>query len=583
MKAGRKRQPPGAGTWDQQVRLVAGLVLFTFVSTHFLNHALGNISFELMQWGQDVRYKVWHSQIGGYVLYGALATHVILVLWRLARRRTWRMPLWEAGQILLGLSIPYFLLNHIIMTRGAELKFKSYIDYQHELTVLWPDNALFQSTLLVLVWSHACIGLHFWLRMKRWYAALRSYLAVLALAIPILALTGWMSAARRQVLEGKTKNNVKPDQLLELSDLVDQWRLLVYGLVLLALVTPAAVSMLRWGQRRITITYPGTRTIRTQSGPTLLEISRIRNIPHMSVCGGRARCSTCRTLIIEGAGGLSKPSATESKVLGRIGAAPNVRLACQIRPANDISVRPLFNRGQPLQKEAIHDRYRWGVEQPVVVMFIDLRGFTSISEGRLPFDVVFILNRYVDGIAGIIRKNGGVVDKVMGDGIMALFGVETSFEEGARNALIALCQAVEELADINRDLNQHLTAPLRIAAGIHGGPVILGRIGLDTRSGAGASLTALGDVVNVAARLEGTSKEKNAVAAISRDVLAAAGLTSSAPSSSGQMESPLGKFEEVAIRGRNEPLQVACPATILPIHTALKSTQRGTKMSTGSA
>jgi len=559
MAAGKKRQPPGAGTWDQQVRLIAGLVLFTFVSTHFLNHALGNISFAWMQWGQDVRYEVWHSKVGGYVFYGALITHVLLALIKIARRRTWRMPIWEAGQIALGLTIPYFLLHHIVMTRGAELTFKSYIDYQHELTVLWPENALFQSTLLVLVWTHACIGLHFWLRMKRWYSALQPYLAISALALPLLALTGWISAARRQVLEGKTKNNITPEQLIHLDNLVDQWRAIVYGLVLLAFLIPILITLIRWGRGGITVTYPDAKVVKTPAGPTLLEISRIKNIPHMSVCGGRARCSTCRTLILEGASDLPKPSATETKVLGRIGATQNVRLACQVRPANDLSVRPLFNRGQPLRKEAIHDRYRWGVEQPVAVMFIDLRGFTTLSEGKLPFDVVFILNRYVDGVAGIIRKNGGVVDKVMGDGIMALFGVETTFEEGARSALNTLCDVMEELAEINRDLNQHLSAPLRIAVGLHGGPVILGRIGLDNRAGASASLTALGDVVNVAARLEGTAKQESAVAAISREILSAAGIATDA----------LGAFKDIAVRGRTEPLQVACPKTTGPIRQAL--------------
>ena len=211
-------------------------------------------------------------------------------------------------------------------------------------------------------------------------------------------------------------------------------------------------------------------------------------------------------------------------------------------------VRPLFSPGRTIGRDGLHDRYRWGIEQKVAVMFIDLRGFTSLSEGKLPFDVVFILNRYVDGVVRIIGKHGGMVDKVMGDGIMALFGVESPFESGVRAAVTTISDLTEELQRVNEDLADHITAPLRVAVGLHGGTAILGRIGLDGKSGVASGLTALGDVVNVASRLEGVSKEENALAAISAEIIEAAGL---------ELKGDFTK-RSVVVRGRQAPLEVIC-------------------------
>ncbi|WP_106751554.1 adenylate/guanylate cyclase domain-containing protein [Pannonibacter carbonis] len=554
------RTPPGKGPIAQQLRLYSGLVLFAFAATHFLNHALGNISLDLAQKGQDLRIVVWWSWPGTILLYGALLLHVGFALYRIAMRRTFRMPAWEALQIVLGLAIPYLLIRHIAMTRGAVTRYHSFLDYQHELSVLWPGSGLTQSFLLVIVWLHGCIGLHFWLRLKPWYPNWRGTLLALAVAVPILSLTGWINAARRLVLEGQFQLKVTAEQTAELQVLADAGRIVFFSLLLVAV----AVSLLRQfgaiGKRPITVHYLGEKSVRARPGPTLLEISRMKGVPHMSVCGGRARCSTCRTLIVSGAGNLAQPGPTEQQVLQRIHAGKNVRLACQVRPATDLVVRPLLNGGAAFPREGLQDRYRWGTEQPVVVMFVDLRGFTALSEGRLPFDVVFILNRYVDSVVRVIRKHDGMIDKVMGDGIMALFGVESGMAGGSRSALAAIVDLAEELKRVNRDLAAQLSAPLRIAVGLHGGSAILGRIGLDGRNGVASGLTALGDVVNVASRLEGVAKEQNALAAISLDVLKA----------SGAGLDPFMPLLQVPIRGRLAPLDVACPSSTAPILAALE-------------
>ena len=108
---GRRWRDPQA--W----RLGSGLVLFAFALTHFLNHALGLVSVEAMEAAQEVRRGFWRSAPGTILLYGAATVHVALALLKLARRRTWRMPPWEAVQIGLGLAIPILLAAHVAATR----------------------------------------------------------------------------------------------------------------------------------------------------------------------------------------------------------------------------------------------------------------------------------------------------------------------------------------------------------------------------------------------------------------------------------------------------------------------------------
>ena len=148
--------PPPNQAWllrlcnPQTWRLASGLVLFAFVLTHFLNHALGHVSLEAMQQGQGVRRAVWGSWPGTLLLYGAAAVHVGLALWKLVNRRTWRMPPWEAAQIALGLWIPFLAVAHVMTTRGLSAFYGVDPTYALELRLLWPARALMQSLFLLV-------------------------------------------------------------------------------------------------------------------------------------------------------------------------------------------------------------------------------------------------------------------------------------------------------------------------------------------------------------------------------------------------------------------------------------------------
>jgi adenylate cyclase len=160
-----------------------------------------------------------------------------------------------------------------------------------------------------------------------------------------------------------------------------------------------------------------------------------------------------------------------------------------------------------------------GMERTIAVLFADLRGFTQLSESRLPYDTVFILNRYFAAMGAAIEKAGGRVDKFIGDGVMALFGLDQPPTEAARTALAAARGMALALDALNDELRYELDQPLRMGIGIHLGPAILGSMGY----GRSRALTAVGDTVNVASRLEAATTEFGCQLVLSELVAAAAG------------------------------------------------------------
>ncbi|ELR03486.1 hypothetical protein GMDG_08913 [Pseudogymnoascus destructans 20631-21] len=106
------------------------------------------------------------------------------------------MPTWEFIQLALGLTIPVLLLPHIVNTRIAHDYFGVNDIYAYELIRLWPDSAVTQTLLLLLVWVHGCVGLHFWLRLAPQYHRFAPALLALAIFVPVAALGGFYSGGR---------------------------------------------------------------------------------------------------------------------------------------------------------------------------------------------------------------------------------------------------------------------------------------------------------------------------------------------------------------------------------------------------
>ena len=533
-----------------RLRLASGLVLMTFVDTHLLNHALGIHSLAAMEQGRELFVALWRSGPGTLLLYGALTCHIALVVHKLYRRRSLRMPVWEAAQIALGLMIPFWLAVHVVGTRGVHSLYGVDDSYLDELDVLWPGGAWRQTVMLLIVWLHGCIGVHFWLRLRPWYGHVRSWLFALALLLPTVALIGFVDAARdvgaRAAADpgwittaAAAQNWPDPAEKAWIYR-TEGW--IVNGFIAV-LVLVAGARMVRGlrARGRVRLRYPDGTMVAITPGMSVLEASRSAGIPHASVCGGRGRCSTCRVRVGEGIDHLPPPAADEQRVLKRIAAADGVRLACQLRPTHDLAVAPLLPAAAGPRDVRVQVNPGHGIEREIAVLFADLRAFTRMAEGRLPYDVVFVLNQYFKAMGAAIESEGGRVDKFIGDGIMALFGIERGPEEACRQALAGVRAMALALDRLNRDLADELRAPLRIAIGLQVGPVILGEMGYRRAT----SLTAIGDTVNVASRLEALAKE------LDLQLVVAARLTEQAGIDLSEYE-----LREIEIRGRQRPLRV---------------------------
>jgi len=202
--------------------------------------------------------------------------------------------------------------------------------------------------------------------------------------------------------------------------------------------------------------------------------------------------------------------------LGSIKAPENVRLACQIHPEGNLVVTRLLRSGTAGPEAGdLPEAGSDGVEKPLAVMFVDLRGFTRLSEKRLPFDIVFILNEFFSVVGSAITEQGGRIDKFLGDGLLAVFGERTGIEAGCRQALRAARAIDIALDHVNASLEAELGRALEVGIGIDAGPLVVGRIGY----GETVDFTVIGNAVNVASRLEALAKDKGFQIMVSREVV----------------------------------------------------------------
>lgn len=538
--------------WRSRIRPWTGAILFTYVTTHLLNHALGLVSLDAMEAGRWWFLALWRNPIASIALYAAFTLHVISALSSIYRRRTWRMPAWEATQLVLGLTIPFLLAAHVVGTRLANLLYDQPDPYHRVLLVQWtlrPDVGLRQVVALLVAWTHGCIGLHFWLRLRPWYARLRGVLLALGVLVPTLALLGFVNGGRAvaALARGPAATArllqlvLTPAQAQSLKQL--EWSIYLTFGGALALVLIAR-TIRRVAERRrgsIRIGYPDGREIVAPIGLTILEASRLNGIPHASVCGGRGRCSTCRVHVVAGLDAIPPPSDDERRVLDRVGAPPGVRLACQSRPRGDVRVRPLVSPESAAAPHHAERGSRAGDEQEVTVLFADLRGFTALAERRLPYDVVFFLNHYFEAVGRAIDAAGGVTNQFTGDGVMALFGVDADPADGCRRALRAAQGMAAGIEALSRTMEADLDGPLRIGIGIHTGPAVVGQMGY----GETIYLTAVGDTVHVASRFQDLTKQYQAQLVISEEVAARA-----------RVDVSTFARHEITVRNRKEPLAI---------------------------
>ncbi|KWR80807.1 MULTISPECIES: adenylate/guanylate cyclase domain-containing protein [Cupriavidus] len=538
----------------RSVRLATGLVLFTYIGTHLLNHSLGNFSLTWLERDLLVQKYIWQGWVGTILLYGSLVTHFFLGLWALYERRALYWTPGEMAQLLLGLCIPPLLANHVVNTRIAIAEFGMDKGYAQVLYAFWIDSPFFarvQLALLVVAWLHGCYGVWFWLRLKPWFGAWRSVLTSAAVLLPVLALLGflqggrevaalaqdpvWRAAAIRPATIGT------PPQNLWLAGLRTDFLLFDGGALLLVLAARLTRTVRERRGGRFAILYPNGRKVLAPHGFSVLEASRLAGIPHASTCGGRARCTLCRVRVLSDVP-LPAPAGAEQRVLDRLGADPQtLRLACQLRPTHDLAVWPLV---PPAASAAFLQRSQQDVmpqERFAAFMFVDMRDSTRLAAAQLPFDSIFVVSRFMGAVCSAVVQAGGQPNQFLGDAVLAIFGLNSDPSTACRQALRAVPLVAARIDELNAVLQQQLQIRIRFGIGLHCGRAVVGQIGFSEH----VTFTAIGDPLNVASRLEQLTKEMACEAIVSDQVFHHAGVSASS-------------LPHVAarLRGRDEPVPV---------------------------
>lgn len=553
------------GGWATRLRIGSGLILFTFAFFHFINIGLGLFHTDYLHGMQDGRKAVTRHDVMSVVLYAALLLHAGLALYSISQRRTLRMPFSTGLQVVLGLLIPLQLISHIVHTRYAHEIYDVNDEMGYIIVLMWPGTVIWmQSLLLLVVWIYGCIGLHMWLRLTRWWPKIVPYLIGVAVFIPSFALAGLLTEGRRiwadfadpflreQYIE---HYNWPSPEAFEAMFSVKDNALMAFWIALGAALAVFAIRKLWRRRHSVRVKYVEGPEVVAEKGMTLLEISQANGIPHTALCGGKGRCTTCRVIVEDGADKLPAPEEVEARSLTAVGAPKGARLACQIRPTEPLTAYRMF-RPEGGRHRAHASQ---GQERKLAVLFLDMRGFTSRTTGQLPYDIVFLLNRFFDAIVPAITADGGVVDKYMGDGLLAVFETPDT-ESSAKAGLKAATDVSHALAQFNQKLEAEGSPRIRIGMGLHLGDLVLGEIG----AAGHAARTIIGDAVNVASRLEGETKALGVELLVSTELLQMAGYEGD--------QSGMKSFE---LRGVTRPipaLPVASAAELTPVTAGQEQT-----------
>lgn len=509
----------------RNLRLASGLVLFFYIASHLINHALGLVSLRTAEAGLEFAVEFWSSLLGTMLLYGAFAVHFLLALWSVYDRRTFRLPPLELLRIALGFTLPILLIGHAANTRLAWELFGAPSDYTRVVANLWfTDSQGMQLGLLAPGWLHGCLGLHFVFNRRPLYRKLRYVLFAFALLVPVFSALGFITMGKELSTNAEAAaaatdylGPAHAEERLELA----QWRnklLIAYFAIIGATFGARAVrNGLERGRRRlVAISYPG-RTVRVPRGWSVLEASRSFHLPHASMCGGRARCSTCRVRVTAGEDACPPAAGDERATLDRIGAPPDVRLACQLRPQKDISVIPLVRTERPNYRLAAPQR---SAEREIVVLFCDFLNRAELAGEHMPQDLLYVMTLYIEALGNCIRTAHGTLSYVEIDSLCALFGIERGSTHAARQALQAAGAIDRALSELNERLGRQWNCKVEIAVSIHAGRAVIGEVG----SSDPPAVMAIGEAVDVANELRKAAAAHGKRFVISEAVYAAADL-----------------------------------------------------------
>ena len=508
-----------------KLKLWTGMFLMFYCVTHHMNHSLGIFGLTVVDYAREYFLLFWRNPVISFFLLFTLVIHIIFSLLRVIKMASFKgFQSHEWFQLITGiLTVPLLAIH--ITTTGIAHRFYGVEDTY----TFWTSPGLdyfeifFFNFIMLFIWLHGYIGIKFWMKVNSNYQKYLRQADIFFLIIPLLSIVGQISIFRESDLKGFFDTEYK-GKILKYSNPENIDLNVLLENTIIYFVLPYLLSiMVLFGYRfyyfkikrrnnSIKVSYPDGGVSNIFPGMNILDASLEAGIPHAHVCGGRGRCSTCRIRIDQDLTQLEPPRQNERRILRSIGAPENIRLACQAYPKIDLNVSPLLSADANFQESYFEQKYTYGSDREICILFADLRAFTKMSEKKLPFDIVFILNQYFKLMGQIIENNGGYLDKFIGDGTMALFGIEEGPKEGSRNAINAATKMNDELKKLNESLINDLPFPLKMGIGIHTGNVIIGKMGYKHAK----NLTAVGDAVNTASRLESLTKELKSQIIISK-------------------------------------------------------------------
>lgn len=360
------------------LRIGTGLVLFTFVTMHLINVSLGLVSLEMLEAGRPYFMGLWSNPVGGNILIVSMVVHVALGFAAVYRRNTLKLAPYDAVQLVSALLIVPLMAAHILGVTLVSSVFETNTTFRSILQFFWvyePLSGLMQVLGLTAVWIHGCIGVFAWLRLKAWWGRFTIVAYPLAVAIPVMALLGFVNAGNEVIAAanadvsaatyeageadayaGAETGDATQPQAYEYavssddeaapiegeepaqSDIMTfynqvRWGAFgIYMLVLGGVFGARAVRLMSSGKDMVELRYKKGPVVKARAGLSLLETARLNDLPHANICRGRGRCGTCRVRIMSSTADLPPVGEIERKTLERFGLPEGTRLACQIVP-----------------------------------------------------------------------------------------------------------------------------------------------------------------------------------------------------------------------------------------------------------
>jgi adenylate cyclase len=264
---------------------------------------------------------------------------------------------------------------------------------------------------------------------------------------------------------------------------------------------------------------PDNKEIEAEEGETILQAAVRSGLALAHFCGGNARCSTCRVIVLEGLENCAPRNPEEQAIADMLQFDPRVRLACQTRVTGKVKLRRLVTDSEEVDLNSLYvkgaEPLSMGVEKHILILFADIKGFTTFAENLLPYDVIHALNLYFQHAGKVIGRHGGRIDNYMGDGFMALFEADepSAVAKRAVKAGLELMAAVQGLAPYLQEL---YGKDFQVRVGLHYGQVVAGKLG----SPGNKKMTVIGDAVNFASRIEAANKRAGTRFLVSKDTYA---------------------------------------------------------------